>query len=43
MPDARGELERLVIKAYEQPDYSGSEVGEFEAYVNPHEITISCT
>jgi hypothetical protein len=36
-----GELKRLMVKAYEQPDYSGSAVGEFEAYVNPHEITLS--
>ena len=34
-------LERLVIQAYEKPDYSGSPAGEFEAYVNPHEITLS--
>ncbi|WP_437819906.1 CIS tube protein [Sorangium sp. So ce1078] len=37
----RGALERLLIKAYEQPDFSGSPVGEFEAYVNPSEITLS--
>lgn len=37
----RGTLERLVIKAYEKADYSGSPVGEFEAYVNPNEITLS--
>lgn len=37
----QGELERLVIKAYEKPDYSGAEVGEFKAYVNPNEITLS--
>lgn len=40
MSTDRGTLEHLVIKAYEQPDYSGSEVGEFEAYVNPTEITL---
>jgi hypothetical protein len=39
-PD-RGELERLVIKAYEKADYSGAPIGEFEAYVNPNEITLS--
>ena len=37
----RGTLERLVIKAYEKPDFSGSPVGQFEAYVNPNEITLS--
>ena len=37
----RGTLERLVILAYEQPDYSGESVGRFEAYVNPNEITLS--
>jgi hypothetical protein len=36
----RGTLEHLVIKAYEAADYSGSEVGEFEAYVNPSELTL---
>jgi hypothetical protein len=36
----RGTLERLVIKAYEKPDYSGSAIGEFESFVNPNEITI---
>lgn len=37
----RGTLEHLVIKAYEQPDYSGTEVGQFEAFVNPNELTLS--
>ena len=37
----RGTLERLVIKAYEKPDFSGSPVGQFQAYVNPNEITLS--
>jgi hypothetical protein len=36
-----GKLERLVIKAHEQPDYSDSSVGEFEAFVNPSEITLA--
>lgn len=40
MPDS-GALERLVIQAYEQADYSGSPTGEFEAYVNPSEITLA--
>lgn len=37
----RGMLEKLVIKAYEQPDYSGQDIGTFEAYINPNEITLS--
>ena len=37
----RGTLERLLILAYESPDYSGSPVGQFEAYVNPNEITLA--
>jgi hypothetical protein len=37
----RGTLEHLVIKAYEQPDYSGAEAGQFEAYVNPAEFTLA--
>ena len=37
----RGALEKLLIRAYEKPDYSGDPVGEFEAYVNPNEITLS--
>lgn len=37
----RGTLEKLLIRAYEAPDYSGQPVGEFEAFVNPNEITLS--
>jgi uncharacterized protein YndB with AHSA1/START domain len=37
----RGALEKLVIKAYEQPDYSGQAAGEFTATVNPNEITLA--
>ena len=37
----RGTLERLVILAYEEPDYTGNPVDRFEAYVNPNEITLS--
>jgi hypothetical protein len=37
----RGTLERLLIKAYERPDYSGQPVDEFDAYVNPNELTIA--
>jgi contractile injection system tube protein len=36
-----GALERLVIKAYEKADYSGEAAGEFEAYVNPNELTLA--
>lgn len=35
----RGELERLCIVAYAQPNYQG-EVGRFEADVNPAELTV---
>lgn len=37
----RGTLEKLLIRAYEQPDYSGQPVGEFAAFLNPNEITLS--
>jgi hypothetical protein len=37
----RGTLEKLLIKAYEQPDYSGMPMGQFEAYINPSEITLA--
>lgn len=37
----RGTLEKLTIKAYEQADYSGQPIGEFAAYSNPNEITVS--
>lgn len=37
----RGTLEKLLIKAYEAADFSGQPVGEFEAFVNPNEITLS--
>jgi hypothetical protein len=36
-----GRLERLLIKAYEKPDYSGAALDEFAAYVNPSEITLA--
>lgn len=36
-----GALERLIVEAYEQPDYSGAPFAVFQAYVNPHEITLS--
>lgn len=37
----RGTLERLVIKAYEKPDFSGAPIDQFESYVNPNEVTLS--
>ena len=37
----KGALEKLVIKAYEKADYSGKATSEFEAYVNPNEITLA--
>jgi hypothetical protein len=36
-----GKLEKLIIRAYTQADYSGSSIGEFEAYLNPQEITLA--
>jgi hypothetical protein len=37
----KGELEKLVIKAYEQADYSGDAIAQFSAYINPSEITLA--
>lgn len=37
----RGMLEKLQILAYTTPDYSGSPLDRFEAYVNPNELTLS--
>lgn len=37
----RGTLEKLLIKAYESPRYSGQPVSEFTAFINPNEITLS--
>ena len=34
-------LEKMLIKAYEQADFSGEAIDEFEAYINPHELTIA--
>lgn len=36
-----GRLEKLLIKAYDKPDYQGASIGEFRAFVNPSEITLS--
>jgi nucleoid-associated protein YgaU len=41
MPGERGALEKLMVQAFEKPDYSGKPVLEFEAFVNPTEITVS--
>ena len=35
----KGELEKLLIKAYTEPDYSGSPVAEFKADFNPAEYS----
>ena len=37
----RGKLEKLTILAYTKPDYLDQPVSRFEAYVNPHELTLS--
>ncbi len=37
----RGTLEKLQIKGYDHPDYSGQPIGQFEAYINPNEITLA--
>jgi nucleoid-associated protein YgaU len=36
-----GQLERLTIQAFEKPDYSGSALSVFSAYVNPSEFTVA--
>jgi hypothetical protein len=36
-----GQLEKLLIRAHAQPDYSDQAIGEFVAYVNPSEITLA--
>ncbi len=38
---SQGKLEKLLIKAYEKPDYAGQPIQVFTAYVNPNEITLS--
>jgi LysM repeat protein len=40
MPET-GELEKLIIRAHAQADFSDEAIGEFTAYVNPHELTIA--
>lgn len=36
-----GELEKLLIQAYEEEDFSGEVIGKFESFVNPSEITLA--
>lgn len=38
---SQGTLEKLMIKAFDKPDYAEPHIGEFSAYVNPNEITLS--
>lgn len=37
----RGQLEKLLIKAYDKADYSGQPISQFEAFINPNEITLA--
>lgn len=37
----KGTLEKLLILAYSQPDYSGQPLDRFQAYINPSEISLS--
>ncbi len=37
----KGTLEKLLIMAYEKANYAGQPVDQFEAYLNPAEITFS--
>jgi hypothetical protein len=37
----RGTLEKLLIKAYDKPDYSGSPISQFESFINSNEITLA--
>ena len=36
----RGTLERLVIRAHAKPDYLDAPIAQFQAFVNPSEITL---
>ena len=36
-----GRLEKLLIQAFEQPDYAGTAIATFESYVNPSEVTLA--
>lgn len=37
----RGMLEKLTILAFAKPDYQGDPINQFEAFVNPQELTLS--
>ena len=37
----RGTLDRLTIQAFKLPDYSGTPIDKFEAFVNPNELTLA--
>ena len=39
MPNGR--LEKLLIQAFEQPDFSGTAIASFESFVNPSEVTLA--
>ena len=39
MPNGR--LEKLLIQAFEQPDFSGAAIASFESFVNPSEVTLA--
>lgn len=39
MPNGR--LEKLLIQAFEQADFSGTAIASFESYVNPSEVTLA--
>lgn len=39
--DGSGMLEKLMIEAYETPDYSSAPIATFRANVNPSEITVA--
>jgi hypothetical protein len=39
--DETGQLNKVKIQAFKTPDYTGDPVGEFKAFVNPAEITMS--
>lgn len=36
-----GELERILVKAYDDPQCQGDGIATFDAYVNPNEITLA--
>lgn len=38
---SNGRLEKLLIQAFEQADFSGTAIDSFESYVNPSEVTLA--